>query len=88
MFLILELVLIILLNKTYAYITQDSEIILLPAWNPTDAKEVRSFYCLFYLLIYPKHHLRIVNYSFLIVFQFTDTITSESFRKIDSTKSV
>ncbi|XP_012230166.2 A disintegrin and metalloproteinase with thrombospondin motifs adt-2-like isoform X1 [Linepithema humile] len=40
MFLLLKLVLIILTNKTHAYITQDCEIILLPAWNPTGAKEI------------------------------------------------
>ncbi|XP_012229234.2 A disintegrin and metalloproteinase with thrombospondin motifs adt-2-like isoform X1 [Linepithema humile] len=40
MFLLLKFTLIILINKTYAYITQDSEIILLPAWNPTGAKEI------------------------------------------------
>ncbi|XP_012228906.2 A disintegrin and metalloproteinase with thrombospondin motifs adt-2-like isoform X1 [Linepithema humile] len=40
MFLILKLALIILINKTNAYITQDIEIILLPAWNPTGAKEI------------------------------------------------
>ncbi|XP_067208708.1 A disintegrin and metalloproteinase with thrombospondin motifs 2-like [Linepithema humile] len=40
MLLILKLVLITLLNVTYAYITQDSEIILLPAWNPTGMKKI------------------------------------------------
>nr|XP_012224547.1 PREDICTED: disintegrin and metalloproteinase domain-containing protein 28-like [Linepithema humile] len=40
MLLILEFILIIMLNKTNAYITQDSEIILLPVWNPTDAEEI------------------------------------------------
>ncbi|XP_012224544.2 A disintegrin and metalloproteinase with thrombospondin motifs adt-2-like isoform X1 [Linepithema humile] len=40
MLLVLEFILIIILNKTNAYITQDSEIILLPAWNPTDAEEI------------------------------------------------
>nr|XP_012230667.1 PREDICTED: uncharacterized protein LOC105676986 [Linepithema humile] len=40
MFFILKLVLITLLNETYAYITQDTETILLPAWNPTGAKEI------------------------------------------------
>nr|XP_012234457.1 PREDICTED: A disintegrin and metalloproteinase with thrombospondin motifs 17-like [Linepithema humile] len=40
MFFILKVVLIILLNETYAYITQDSEIILLPARNPTGAKKI------------------------------------------------
>ncbi|XP_012215224.2 A disintegrin and metalloproteinase with thrombospondin motifs adt-2-like [Linepithema humile] len=40
MFLILKVILIILLNKTYAYITKDSEIILLPARNLTSAKKI------------------------------------------------
>ncbi|XP_012214601.1 A disintegrin and metalloproteinase with thrombospondin motifs adt-2-like isoform X2 [Linepithema humile] len=40
MFLLLKLVLIILINLTHAYITQDSEIILLPAWNPVKAKKI------------------------------------------------
>ncbi|XP_067208402.1 A disintegrin and metalloproteinase with thrombospondin motifs adt-2-like [Linepithema humile] len=40
MLLILEFILIILLNETNAYITQDSEIILLPAWNPSGGKEI------------------------------------------------
>nr|XP_012214602.1 PREDICTED: A disintegrin and metalloproteinase with thrombospondin motifs 12-like [Linepithema humile] len=40
MFLLLKLVLIILINLTYAYITQDSEIILLPAWNSAGAKKI------------------------------------------------
>ncbi|XP_067214568.1 A disintegrin and metalloproteinase with thrombospondin motifs 7-like isoform X2 [Linepithema humile] len=40
MFFILKLVLIFLLNKTYAYITQDIERILLPTWNSTSAKEI------------------------------------------------
>ncbi|XP_012232663.2 A disintegrin and metalloproteinase with thrombospondin motifs adt-2-like isoform X1 [Linepithema humile] len=40
MFLILKLTIIILLNKTYAHITQDSEIILLPSWNSINAKEI------------------------------------------------
>nr|XP_012216560.1 PREDICTED: A disintegrin and metalloproteinase with thrombospondin motifs 7-like [Linepithema humile] len=39
MFLILKLVLIILLYNTYAFISHDREIILLPAWNPIDANE-------------------------------------------------
>ncbi|XP_012221050.2 A disintegrin and metalloproteinase with thrombospondin motifs adt-2-like isoform X1 [Linepithema humile] len=37
---ILQLVLIFLLNKTYAYSTQKIERILLPAWNPTSAEEI------------------------------------------------
>ncbi|XP_067208711.1 A disintegrin and metalloproteinase with thrombospondin motifs 7-like [Linepithema humile] len=37
---ILKLVLIILLNVTYASITQDSEILLLPALNPTGMNEI------------------------------------------------
>ena len=45
MFFILNLILIIILNISYAYITQDSEIVLLPVWNPSGAKEVRTFYC-------------------------------------------
>lgn len=45
MFFIFKLMLIILLNETYAYkITQEVEIILLPALNLT-TKEVREFYC-------------------------------------------
>ncbi|XP_067204166.1 A disintegrin and metalloproteinase with thrombospondin motifs adt-2-like isoform X2 [Linepithema humile] len=40
MFLILKLVLIFLLNKTYAYIEQNIERILLPSWNSTIAKEI------------------------------------------------
>ncbi|XP_012230637.1 A disintegrin and metalloproteinase with thrombospondin motifs 7-like [Linepithema humile] len=40
MFFILKLVLIILLNETYAYITQNTETTLLPAWYPTDAKKI------------------------------------------------
>lgn len=39
------MILIILFNKTHAYITQNTETILMPAWYPTDAKEVRVFYC-------------------------------------------
>nr|XP_012222648.1 PREDICTED: A disintegrin and metalloproteinase with thrombospondin motifs 12-like isoform X1 [Linepithema humile] len=38
MFFILKLVIIILINKTNAYVTQ--EIMLLPAWNPAEAKEI------------------------------------------------
>jgi len=54
MFLIL--VLIILLNKMYAYIPQDSEIILLPAWNLTGTKEVRLLYCgVLFIAVHPKH---------------------------------
>ncbi|XP_067208404.1 A disintegrin and metalloproteinase with thrombospondin motifs 2-like isoform X2 [Linepithema humile] len=41
MFLLLEFILIIILNKTNAYITQDSEIILLPSWNPTGEEEIQ-----------------------------------------------
>ncbi|XP_067214569.1 A disintegrin and metalloproteinase with thrombospondin motifs adt-2-like isoform X2 [Linepithema humile] len=40
MFFISKLMLIFLLNKTYAYITQDIERILLPAWNPTSAEKI------------------------------------------------
>ncbi|XP_012216430.2 A disintegrin and metalloproteinase with thrombospondin motifs adt-2-like [Linepithema humile] len=40
MFLILKLVLIFLLNETYAYIEQDIEKVLLPSWNSTIAKEI------------------------------------------------
>nr|XP_012234458.1 PREDICTED: uncharacterized protein LOC105679162 [Linepithema humile] len=40
MFSIMKVVLIILLNEIYAHITQDSEIILLPARNPTGAKKI------------------------------------------------
>ncbi|XP_067204167.1 A disintegrin and metalloproteinase with thrombospondin motifs adt-2-like isoform X4 [Linepithema humile] len=40
MFLILKLVLIFLLNETYAYIEQDIERILFPSWNSTIAKEI------------------------------------------------
>ncbi|XP_012227290.1 A disintegrin and metalloproteinase with thrombospondin motifs 2-like [Linepithema humile] len=40
MFFILKLMLIILLNKSYAYIIQDTETILLPAWYPTSAKKI------------------------------------------------
>ncbi|XP_067204169.1 A disintegrin and metalloproteinase with thrombospondin motifs adt-2-like [Linepithema humile] len=39
MFLILKLLIIFLLNKTFAYIEQDIEKILLPAWN-SSAKEI------------------------------------------------
>jgi len=45
MFFILKLMLVILLNETYAYITQDIETILLPTLNSTSAEEVREFYC-------------------------------------------
>jgi len=44
MFFILKLVLLILVNKAYTYIKQDTEIILMPSWNRMDAKEVRAFY--------------------------------------------
>ncbi|XP_012220682.1 A disintegrin and metalloproteinase with thrombospondin motifs adt-2-like isoform X1 [Linepithema humile] len=37
---IVKLVLIFLLNETFAYIMQDIERILLPAWNPTSAEEI------------------------------------------------
>nr|XP_012218082.1 PREDICTED: uncharacterized protein LOC105669606 isoform X1 [Linepithema humile] len=40
MFFLLTLVFIILLNKTNAYIRQDTETVLLPASNPTGAKEI------------------------------------------------
>nr|XP_012230171.1 PREDICTED: A disintegrin and metalloproteinase with thrombospondin motifs 2-like isoform X2 [Linepithema humile] len=40
MIFILNFVLIILLNETYAYVTQDIEIILLPSWNSTGVKEI------------------------------------------------
>ncbi|XP_012220601.2 A disintegrin and metalloproteinase with thrombospondin motifs adt-2-like [Linepithema humile] len=40
MFSMSKLLLIILLNETYAYITQDIETILLPALNPTSANEI------------------------------------------------
>ncbi|XP_067212862.1 uncharacterized protein [Linepithema humile] len=40
MFLILKLLLIILLNESYAYFTQDTEIILLPPSYPAGAKEI------------------------------------------------
>ncbi|XP_067213579.1 A disintegrin and metalloproteinase with thrombospondin motifs adt-2-like isoform X2 [Linepithema humile] len=40
MFCILKFVLIILLNKAYATITQDIEKIYLPAWNPTSEQEI------------------------------------------------
>nr|XP_012233686.1 PREDICTED: uncharacterized protein LOC105678717 [Linepithema humile] len=40
MFSILKLVIIILLNETYAHISQNTEIILLPASNPTGAKKI------------------------------------------------
>nr|XP_012220600.1 PREDICTED: A disintegrin and metalloproteinase with thrombospondin motifs 18-like [Linepithema humile] len=40
MFFILQLVLMFLLNKTYAYSTQKIEKILLPAWNPTSAEKI------------------------------------------------
>nr|XP_012219534.1 PREDICTED: uncharacterized protein LOC105670551 [Linepithema humile] len=40
MFLILKLLLIILLNESYACFTQDTEIILLPASNSTNVKEI------------------------------------------------
>jgi len=65
MFLILKLVLIILLNvETYAYITQNIEIILLPALKPT-AAEVRFTtlfikQCLKYCSIIIKCHLIVI----------------------------
>ncbi|XP_067213562.1 A disintegrin and metalloproteinase with thrombospondin motifs adt-2-like [Linepithema humile] len=40
MFFILKLMLVILLNETYAYITQDVETILLPTLNSTSAEEI------------------------------------------------
>jgi len=40
----LKLILIIFINKTYALITRDNEIILLPTWNPMRTKEVRISY--------------------------------------------
>ncbi|XP_067213551.1 A disintegrin and metalloproteinase with thrombospondin motifs adt-2-like isoform X2 [Linepithema humile] len=40
MFFMFKLVLIFLLKETYAYITQDIERILLPAWNPTSEQEI------------------------------------------------
>ncbi|XP_067203575.1 A disintegrin and metalloproteinase with thrombospondin motifs 4-like isoform X2 [Linepithema humile] len=40
MFLILKLLVIILLNESYAYFTQDTEIILLPVSNSTNVKEI------------------------------------------------
>nr|XP_012214597.1 PREDICTED: uncharacterized protein LOC105667393 [Linepithema humile] len=40
MFFLLKLILIVLTSQTYEYVTQDSEIILLPAWEPTGAIEI------------------------------------------------
>jgi len=47
MIIVLKVILMILIHKTYAYIKQDSEIILLPAWNPTGLDEVRAFHYTF-----------------------------------------
>ena len=47
----LKLVLIVLLNETCAYATQDTQTILLPAWKPTVANNVRMFYCACVILL-------------------------------------
>lgn len=89
MLFILKLILIILLNKTSAYITQNNiETIILPTWNSTDRKEVRVFYytALFNLLFNDQASVEIIK-SLLIVIQFSDTIHFESFWKTDSVKS-
>ncbi|XP_012227150.1 A disintegrin and metalloproteinase with thrombospondin motifs 7-like [Linepithema humile] len=56
MFFILKLVLIILLNKTYTYIIQDTETILLPACYPTTAKKIPLTLKLFGQLIQLNLH--------------------------------
>ena len=53
MLLILNLILIIIINKTYVYSIQDSDIILLPAWNPASAKEIR-FTVMYYLVLHTQ----------------------------------
>ena len=49
---LLKLVLMILLNETYAYATQDTQTILLPAWKPTAANNVRIIYCACAILLF------------------------------------
>jgi len=73
MFLILNVILIILFNKTYAYITQDSEIILLPAWNPTGTKVVRFLYFSVLFIALRSKCCSKINQSLSIVTQFIDT---------------
>jgi len=74
MFLTLLLVLIILLNNTYTYIKQDNEITLLPACNPTGAKEVIFIILIFYLFMYIQSIIKKRSNSFLMVMKFTDNI--------------
>ena len=85
MFLTLNIILIILISEKYAYFTQDCEIIFLPTWNSTEAKEVRAFCTvLFYLSHIVQNIIRDLLSFFLIVMYLVVIIDAKSFRKIDA----
>lgn len=77
------MVFIVLLNKVYAYDTQNIEVILLPLWDWKSASEVHN-------------HIRYTNYRTMIqnntprmvkhtVIQFTDSVDFQSLWTINST---
>ena len=73
MFLIVKLILTVLINKTYGYIIQNREIILLPAWNPAGAEEVH-FTVMYYLVFNTQSINQYLLGLFLIVTKFADVI--------------
>ena len=73
MFFILNLMLIILITKTYGYIIQNKEIILLPAWNPAGAEKVR-FTVMYHFVLNTQSINQDLLGLFLLVTNFADVI--------------
>lgn len=76
-----KLILIILLNKTYAYITQEIETILLPTSNLTSAKEVREFYCIVFIAQCFKCYSRVIKSFFKLSSNLQISLTLKAFGK-------
>ena len=68
---------------------QDSKVILLPAWNSTEAEKVYAFYVVCHLIFTqnPKHYLTIINFVLnCYLIYISAIIDTKSFRKSDAAK--